>query len=171
MRHILLTSAVIAMCATPALAQDGDSPLSGLYKCADIEQPDDRLACYDAAVGNIKTAEEKKEIVTIDTEKARSLRREAFGFNLPSLPDLGIISEKEAAEPLIVAVKNIKKVGRTYYIYLENGQVWKDSEQELSRVPRGDLSASIEPAMMSSFKMTLSSDRETIRGLRVKRVE
>lgn len=160
--------------------QDGPnySPLSTLYDCAGIEDPEQRLACFDTSVAKLRTAEQKKEIVAIDAKAARKIKREAFGFNLPSLAKIGLPKlalpgggDKEKVEALVEDVKSVRKLGRMWVITLENGQVWKEVGGRLNYIPKGDLKATIKPKTMGSFMLSLNNGKSTVRGLRVRRVE
>jgi len=177
-RLILLGCASLFFVGNPALAADEKSddtysPLSTLYECTAITEPTERLTCFDRSVANLRSAEEKKEIVAIDAKAARKIKREAFGFNLPSLPKLGLpkIGIESKADALVAPVKSIRKSGRTLMITLENGQVWKEVGGRLNYIPKGDLTATIKPKSVGSFMISLNNGKTTVRGLRVRRVE
>lgn len=149
------------------------SPLTSLYSCANIDSATDRLACYDSHVASLKIAEEKNEIVAIDANIAKKLKREAFGFNLPSLPKLGLPSfgSSDKAEAQTFKVKSIRKVARNHIITLENGQVWRETTGRISYIPKGDISAVIKAKSLGSFSLQLTNGKSTVRGLKVKRIE
>jgi hypothetical protein len=162
------------------IPQLGDikSPLTVLYDCSEIVEDANRLACFDKVSASLRIAEQTKEIVTIDAQSARKLKKEAFGFNLPSLPKIGLPSfggDDDKPEPLVAAVKSVRSgrgqnAGR-YTVVLENGQVWVQTGGNLNYVPRGDLTATIVAASMGSFKLSLNNGKTTVRGMRVRRVE
>lgn len=79
---ILFTLATLY--ATPALS----APLDAIYACAETEDAAERLACYDAAVGTLQQAEARGEVTTISRSEVEAVERDAFGFNLPTLPRL-----------------------------------------------------------------------------------
>ena len=174
MRRPLAHLALAALIAAPAQAQDAaDSPLSGLYACAGLADDAARLACYDEAVGSVRAREASREIVTLDTEAKAEIRRESFGYNLPSLPRLGI--EKGKREPqsfTVIRVANPRS-GRAM-IMMENGQVWKQTDGDRKRFPDaedGGVTAEIRPASFGSFLMTVSEGgRKRVRGMRVERI-
>lgn len=85
------------------------SPLDGLYDCAKIESNEDRLACFDSVAASLQIKEEKKEIVALDAESAKTIKKEAFGFNLPSLPKLGLakIGADKDIESITEPVKSV----------------------------------------------------------------
>ena len=153
---------------------DLKSPLSALYDCSSIEQNDSRLACYDKVAKSLQMAEQKKEIVAIDAQSAKKLKKEAFGFNLPSLPKLGLPSfggDDDKPEALVAAIKSVRKGGAGYIFELENGQIWQQSNGSFNYMPKGDLTATIKPASMGSFKISVNNGKTTVRGMRVRRVE
>jgi hypothetical protein len=178
----IVSSVCLVLFPVSALAKDNKkddsenlkSPLSILYDCAGIESPDARLACFDKSVASLKTAEENKDLVAIDAQSAKKLKKEAFGFNLPSLPKIGLPSfggDKDGKENLVVGVDSVSK-GRGGYIFrMENGQVWQQSTGSFNYIPKGDLTATIKPAAMGSFKISLNNGKTTVRGMRVRRIE
>lgn len=69
------------------------APLDEVYNCAAIDNSDDRLACYDAAVGRLQQAEASGDVRMVTRKDVEAVERDAFGFNLPTLPRLkGIFS-------------------------------------------------------------------------------
>lgn len=175
---ILPFSGILAAAKDKPSADDAKSPLTALYDCSAISGDAGRLACFDRVAASLKIAEEKKEIVAIDAQSAKKLKKEAFGFNLPSLPKLGLPSfggDKDKPEPLVAAVKSVtggrgQNAGRRT-VTLENGQVWVQSSGSLNYVPKGDLTATITPASMGSFKISLNNGKTTVRGMRVRRIQ
>jgi len=88
---ICITTLILGNLPSSAAAQDTDLPVEivGLYECKAISSAEARLTCYDAAVSNLKTAQKSGEIVTVSKTHVENVEREAFGFNIPSLPNLG----------------------------------------------------------------------------------
>src|SRR5262245_40795558 len=86
--------------------------LDSVYACRSIQTEAERLACYDAAVGRLQQAQTSGDIVAVDRQQAQQIRREAFGFQLPSLPQLfnrgGSSASAEADEtPVAFTVQSI----------------------------------------------------------------
>jgi hypothetical protein len=163
------------------------SPLEPIYACADKTNPTERLACFDAAVATIRAKEAKSEIVTFDKQRVEKVRREAFGFSLPSLPKLGfpafgggpkadskdqsvaaVAVEEDIEEQSFTVVSTRESAGRVV-ITLENGQVWRLTEAgELNAAKRPPYKVSIRTAAMGSFILTVEGRNK---GYRVRRVE
>src|SRR4051812_518751 len=91
--HILAVAAagLCALAAWPAgtataPAAAGHARLMDqLAGCAEVSERDARLACYEAAAAALKDAEHRGDPVIVDRAQADAVRRQSFGFNLPSL--------------------------------------------------------------------------------------
>lgn len=172
--------------STAGSAPSSPSPLSPIYACADKTDPTERLACYDGAVAAIRAKEEKSEIVTFDKQRVEKVRREAFGFSLPSLPKLGLPAfgsgkksggSTDAAtaandvdiEEQTFVVTSQRMAGDRVVLTLENGQVWRLVEAgELNGPRRPPFNVTIRTAAMGSYILTVEGRNK---GYRVRRVE
>ena len=156
-------------------ATDESSPLNPLYICAKLVDNAARLKCYDDAVGKIAQSEEKSEIVAIDAVKMKTLKKEAFGFNLPSIPKIlmpKLAQSKERAQEedqqTLVALRLGRKAGLST-IHMENGQVWQFLEEsEIDLYSKAPWKVTIHAAALGSYILTFEGYRK---GYRVKRVE
>ncbi|MFN7746616.1 MAG: hypothetical protein ACK5QO_09695 [Hyphomonadaceae bacterium] len=191
---ITLITASFMTFGAVALAQSGQnpanaavSPLEPIYACANKTDPTERLACFDAAVATIRAKEAKSEIVTFDKQRVEKVRREAFGFSLPSLPKLGFPAfggapkaegkdqsvaaaavEEDIEEQSFTVVSTRESAGRVV-ITLENGQIWRLTEAgELNAPKRPPYKVNIRTAALGSFILTVEGRNK---GYRVRRVE
>ncbi|WP_017930094.1 hypothetical protein [Robiginitomaculum antarcticum] len=175
---VIALSASLLGLSAPSVAQiSAPTPevLTQLYKCKELTNDGARLACYDAGVGLVEQAQETGDLVAIDREAAEGIKRDSFGFNIPSLPKLGFPSfggDDDAKDDVtIVAITRTKTKARGDYIfYTENGQVWEQVDgRSLRRAPRGnDNQLHIRKAAIGSF---LAQVNGTGPGIRVRRVE
>lgn len=192
-----LFTALIATAAlyhTTALAQSANaqsvsaqsvnapSPLSPIYACAEKTNPMERLACFDAAVANVKAAEARSEIIALDQPRVAAVRREAFGFRIPSLPRFGLPSigggggsdatarvAEEAVEEQVFAVSRVSQAGGRTRLYLENGNIWQLAEAGDFNAPsRPPYNVRIRSATLGSFILSIEGRNK---GYRVRRVE
>lgn len=177
MRKFVAFIALFLASTTLASAQDmpePGSPLGKLYECASITNSTARLSCFDTNVAVIQKKEETKEIVTIDATAAKSIKREAFGFSLPSLPKLGLPKlggTDDGPDVLTFNVKSVKKRGGNYVFIMENGQMWKQVSGRFNYVPKGDLTATIKTGAIGSYRISVSNGKERVRGMGVRRIE
>jgi len=90
---VVLTSLCLSLTAFGSLAhaQSPDQPdeIRAIFECKLKASPTERLACYDMAVGRFEVAQNTGEVITVSKTQVENVEREAFGFNLPSLPSLG----------------------------------------------------------------------------------
>ena len=91
--HIVFAFLTGLAVVTQAQAQSTDQPdeLQAIYACKSISGASQRLACYDNSVGRFEAAERSGDVVTISKSAIEKVERDAFGFNIPSLPSLGKI--------------------------------------------------------------------------------
>lgn len=77
--------------STTSQAQTSTQPdeLQAIYACKTITAAEERLACYDRSVGRFEAAEKSGKVVTVSKTAIEKVERDAFGFNIPSLPSLG----------------------------------------------------------------------------------
>lgn len=172
-------AAATAATGTGAAAQTaaGPSPLAPLYACADKTDPAERLACFDAAVAAVKAQENRSEIVTFDRKRVETVRREAFGFRLPSLPRLGLpgrdpsstsAAGEEIEEQMLAVTRLSTREGRAT-MTMDNGQVWRLTEPgEINAPARTPFNVRIRSATLGSYIMSVEGRNK---GYRVRRVE
>lgn len=150
-------AAILLLATGAAQAQPAarNATLQRLADCRKIAANDARLACYDAAAGALETAEAKGDIVVVDREEARAVRKQAFGFQLPSLSlfDKGEKPEDidEVELPIVSAVR---EGNGKWTLVLEGGQVWRQIDTaELSRNPKPGMTARIKKGAIGSYKL------------------
>lgn len=177
----------IAALAQPVTGQSATSasPLSPIYACAEKTDAMQRLACFDAAVAAVKAAEARSEIVAMDQPRVAAVRREAFGFRIPSLPRFGLggssaaqgtnpdetlrQSRDDQTEEQTFAVVRVAPWGERVAFYLENGNVWHTVEVgELNMSRKTPFNVRIRAAALGSYILSIEGRN---RGYRVRRIE
>jgi hypothetical protein len=169
-------AAILALAGT-AFAQPAplQSPevVSKVYACADIADAAQRLACFDAAVAAMKSAETQGQFTAVDAAGVRQIEREAFGFSLPSLPKLGLPSLRRdggaaAAEPERTAelAMTIARVGRfdgRQSFIMDNGQVWVLIDSQSNRLARAGEKVTVRRASLGSYLMSVVAGGSALR--------
>lgn len=164
---------ILALAAGGAVAQTagGERPamFKGLLDCKAKSDPTERLACYDAAVGALDTAEQKGDIVVVDREQAKAVRRQAFGFTLPSLAMFERGQTPEELDRVSLNIERVYRGGDGKWVFeLEGGAVWAQNDNEsLFREPKPGLKVDIRKATMGSYFMNVDGQR-AIRARRIK---
>ena len=63
----------------------GAPTVQAVLDCRKVQEPTERLACYDKAVSAMEQAQTTGDLVTVDREQRRAARHQAFGLMLPTL--------------------------------------------------------------------------------------
>lgn len=148
-----ITGMIIALGA-PAVAEEIST--EDVYACTAIEADAERLACYDAAVGRLQAAEEAGEVTTVTRKEVEQVQKDSFGFSIPSLPSivLGKSGEDGNLTEVTQPVKSIRGGRGSLIVYLENGQIWRQTDSKAIR-NSGQSEAQIYEAALGSYKIKL----------------
>lgn len=180
MRKPLIAALCVAAIAIPAPArerksEDAPSPAAfqDLVACRKIEDPGERLACYDSKVAAVEQAKDSGDLVVTDKQQIREARRGLFGFKLPTLGLFGHHGDANAAEEEISEIEGvIASAGRNglkkWRFTLEDGAVWEQTDEEdLVFDPHKGSKVRIKNAALGTFKANIDGQR----AIRVRRVE
>lgn len=148
-----------ALAQTPPAAGTPEA-LSRVYGCANVADNQERLACYDSAVGRLAQEEREGRIVSVDREQVATIERESFGFSLPSLSGILPRVRDEQREEVDNIQMQVERVARDAYgrarFEMTNGQTWTQSEiRSPSNVRAGD-TVTVRRAAMGSFMLVSS---------------
>jgi ABC-type amino acid transport substrate-binding protein len=145
------------------------SAFQGLLDCKAKTDDAARLACYDAAAEGLGAAEQKGDIVVVDRDMAKAVRRQAFGFSLPTLDVFDRSEKSEDAGRLTATATNAYQGGDGKWIFeLEGGAVWAQNDNEsIFRAPKKGSSVEIRKAAMGGYFLKPDGQR-AIRARRVK---
>ncbi|MEO0466447.1 MAG: hypothetical protein AAF216_07870 [Pseudomonadota bacterium] len=165
-----------AFLATGTANAQETASTEAVYSCAEIDEIEARLACYDEAVGRLQVAEEAGEITTITKEEVEQAERDSFGLSLPSLSGLAFPGfgngddddeeEDRGVETITAGVVNIRESAYgDLIVTLDNGSVWRQIDSKNVFVGRSGVeSATVERASMGSYRMSLDGrGRFTVR--------
>jgi hypothetical protein len=144
--------------------------LQRLVDCRKLTEDAARLACYDAATAAMDQAEAKGDIVVVDREQARTVRRQGFGFNLPSLKLFDRGEKQEDVDQVSLKVEQASRDGSgKWTLRLEGGQTWRQIDTaEPGRDPRPGSMVRIRKAALGSYLLTVDGSHG---GIRVHRDE
>lgn len=174
-RLVLALSLLAAAAAsTVAFAQpkgEGRSQmLQELVDCRKLTDDAARLACYDKASASLDQAEQKGDIVVVDREQARKVRRQAFGFLLPSISLFEKGETQEELENVASQVDAARMNGASKWVIQlkEGGGTWVQvDDKDLHKTPKSGMPVTIRKAALGSFMMSIDGGG----GFRVRRVE
>ncbi|MBS0363457.1 MAG: hypothetical protein JSR98_18945 [Proteobacteria bacterium] len=175
--RLALTAAMVAAAATPVLAAPAPASaperaqqLQSLLDCKKIADPTQRLACYDKAATVLDEAEAKGDVVVVNREQARKVRKQAFGFSLPSISlfERGEKTEDIAATESTIAEARRLPTGRWQIKLADGGGTWVQIDAtEIPIDPKVGDRVKIRKASLGSYQMAVGNQRE----VKVHRVE
>lgn len=153
-------AALIFMAAPAAFAQTDSAPsprpepLAGVYVCVEIADDSQRLDCYDAAVGRMRQAESEGQFVAVDREQVQTMRREAFGFQLPAVSNLFGGGHDDGLDRIELQVERVipRSDGRHVFV-MSDGQRWAQIEARRANNVRAGDTVTVRRAALGSYML------------------
>lgn len=170
----MITGAVAAFtlaATSTALAADtaATAPaVKAVIDCRSISDPTQRLACFDRTVATMAGADAKGDLITLDQEQRKAIRRQAFGFTMPSftLFDKGEKPEEVSKASFKVA-QAWQDLEHHWNFKLETGAIWRQTDSdELYHDPHAGSVADISKGAMNGYFMKIDG-QQAIRVMRV----
>lgn len=160
---------IAALTAAPLLAAPPPTPnpqqrakeLQTLIDCRKITEPTQRLACYDQAAASLDQAEAKGDVVVVSREEARKVRRQAFGFTMPSITLFERGEKPEAVNSSDGVIASVRKtLGGKWEFKLEDGATWIQVDlTEIPIDPKPGQTVKIKRGTIGSYMMTVGNQR------------
>jgi hypothetical protein len=171
-RALAAGAAMAVLALGAALAETAASPLPGaVQRLLDCRGAPDatRLACYDGAVAEVGKLIASGELVIVDHERVAKVKRQAFGFSLPSLSLFERSDKPQELEQVTSTVTHASMGGDgKWTVALDDGSVWQQTDAgNIAKYPKKGSRVEIRKASMGSYFMNLDGQR----ALRVKRVQ
>lgn len=160
---LLRTTALVVVLASltaPAMAKEGRaSVVQKLADCRKITDNAARLTCYDQTAAALDQAEAKGDVIVMDREQAREVRKQAFGFTLPSI---SIFAKGEASEDVASfdsVLSTARRNGAGHWVFkLEDGAVWEQvGVEEMFKTPKPGMKVRIRKGALGSYMMVIES--------------
>lgn len=169
-RSALLALAALAV-ASPAFAKgpSGDlgrpEALRAVVDCRAITDPNARLACYDDAVGKLDTAESTGQVVVIDREAAKKVKRQAFGFSIPSINLFSKGEKEEEVDRLSDTLKSARERPDHKWVFeLQGGGVWRQIDTNQFPIdPKAGDKVDISRAALGSYMLKVDGKQPAVR--------
>jgi hypothetical protein len=156
-----LAAAPLAAAPPPSPKAEGRAQaLQRLIDCRKLTDNTARLACFDEAAAAMDQAEAKGDIVVVDREQARKVRRQAFGFTLPSLAMFEKGEKQGEIDSTTGKIAAARQNGaRKWVVKLEDGAVWTQVDAtELPLDPRPGDPVRIKKASLGSYLMVIGKN-------------
>ncbi len=155
----ILPQAVAANAPAPPAARAPE--LQAVVDCRAITDRDARLTCYDAAADKLDRAEASGQVVVVDKEQVRKVRKDVFGLQLPSLDIFSAVGRKGAAGA-VEDVSRLQAVVKTAWrieqgrwaLELDTGAVWRQTDDfQLALDPHPGSKVDIRKGALGSYFM------------------
>jgi hypothetical protein len=133
--------------------------MAALAACQERRVDAERLACFDAAVARLVTAERARDVVVVTREEVVRTRRSLFGLAIDQnqvLPG----SSAERIERLQTTVGSAANVGYDRWVLnLAEGGRWRTTEPWTYARPTAGMAVEIRPGAMGSFVLRAPGQR------------
>ena len=162
-----LALAGTALAAEPKV-EGRAAQFQSLLDCKTKNDSAERLACYDAAVGAFAGAEQKGDIVVVDREQAKAVRRQAFGFAIPTLSMFDKTEKPEEIDQMTGVVKRAYRGGDGKWVFeLTGGAIWQYYDAaDLGRQPKKGGKVEVRKGAVGGYFLSLDGQS----GARAKRL-
>ena len=159
-----LAAIAAALVAAPQLAgaakiseQKRAAVLQAVVDCRAVTDRDKRLDCFDAASAKLDEAEATGQVVVVDREQAKAVRKDVFGLSLPSLDIFGGKADKIAKEDSVDEIAGTVKTAwrggdGKWNVELDNGAVWRQIDNyDIPMSPHQGSTVEIKKGALGSF--------------------
>ena len=140
-------------CAAPAPDINHAAVIQAVSDCRKITDKDARLACFDTAASALDQAQAQGQVMVVDRETVKTVRRQSFGFNIPSLSIFTHGPKEENIDKVTVDLSggHVGPDGKWRFVTADDA-VWRqiDSEQLYDQPHQGSKLA-IRKAALGSF--------------------
>jgi hypothetical protein len=134
--------------------------VQAVLACRSLTDDTQRLACFDRATAAMGDAEAKGDLLTLDREQRRTVRRQAFGLPLPALDLFNKGEKPEEVDRLTatVAAASQNPYGK-WVIRLDDGAVWRQiDDNEPVKEPRKGSTIVIKKGVLGSFFIDIDGE-------------
>ena len=152
---LALAAGGTAMAARPAPTVA--PTVQAVVDCRKIDDGVQRLACYDAATDALTKAATSGDLVTLDRQQRRTVRKQAFGFTLPALAMFDVGEKSETMNSIDETLASARQDAQGKWTFvMQDGAIWRQIDDEfLSHDPHPGSAIVISRAVMGSFMLSV----------------
>jgi hypothetical protein len=134
--------------------------LQSVADCRAITEDAGRLACFDKAVAALDVAESKGQVMVIDREQVKTVRRQAFGLSLPAftLFDRGP-KEDQVDGVTIELAQAYRSAGKWIFVSTDNVMWAQTDDDAIGDEPHKGSKVAIRKAALGSFFCNVDGQR------------
>ncbi len=173
---LIFTTYLMAATAHAQSSQESDI-MTEIQKCHEIQEDRTRLSCYDAFATTFQSNVKGGNIIVIDKADIENKMQENFGMENREDDKLREAlnlqtddAEKPSDKELSVVITEARRLNnRKYRFYLENGQVWDQTDSAYVYLPKNKENfVIIKKASLGSFQLRVNDKGRSIRVKRIK---
>jgi hypothetical protein len=143
--------------AAPKVEAQQAAVLKAITDCRTVDTPEARLACYDKAVDAFDKAEAKGQVIVVDREQVQAVRRQSFGFNIPSIAAFSKGARPEELDRVTIELRSAHQSGDGKWVMTsKDDAVWRQTDdQTLAMDPHSGSTVMIKNGVLGSFFCTV----------------
>jgi hypothetical protein len=143
--------------SAPKVEAQRAAVLKAITDCRAVTTAEDRLACYDKAVDAFDKAEAKGQVIVVDREQVQAVRRQSFGFNIPSIAIFSKGARPEELDRVTIELRSAHQSGDGKWVMTSTDDaVWRQTDdQALAMDPHAGSTVMIKNGMLGSFFCTV----------------
>ena len=153
-------AATDAHAAPRAVEAQRTAVAQAITDCRKVADKDARLDCYDKAADAFEQAQAQGQVVVIDRVQAHQMKRQAFGFNMPSLSLFKAGPKEEKLDRIDVKLTDAhRSADGKWVLTTEEGAVWRQTDDtDLYSLPKAGDVLSVRSAAMGGYFCRIGGD-------------
>ena len=139
---ILLGSVAALIGSAPALAAKKPSEparaavVQAVSDCRKLTDDAFRLACYDKAAASFDQAEQQGQVVVIDREQVKTVRRQTFGLTLPAFTVFNKGPKEDHVDNVLLTLETVtQEPGGKWVMTDADGVTWAQTDSDFVETP------------------------------------
>ena len=135
--------------------------LQSVADCRKLSSDSVRLACYDKAAATLDEAEASGQVVVIDREQVKAVRRQSFGLTLPAFTLFNRGAKEDQVERVSIELAEAHLgAERRWIMTSTEGVVWAQTDDEaINAEPHRSSTVAIRKAALGSFFCNVDGQR------------
>jgi hypothetical protein len=159
---LAFAATAIAAAAAPKPAEPARAAvLQAVADCRKLAVDAARLACYDKAVAALDQAESEGQVVVIDREQVKAVRRQAFGLTLPAFTLFNRGPQEDQVDRVTIELSEAHLgAERKWIMTSTEGVVWAQNDDEsVQEEPHTGSKVVIRHAALGSYFCNIDGQR------------
>lgn len=135
--------------------------LQAVSDCRALKGDAERLACFDKAAAALDQAESQGQVVVIDREQVKAVRRQSFGLTLPAFTLFNRGPKEDQVDRVTIELAEAHQdPTRRWIMTSTEGVVWAQTDDEdVQHDPHKGSTVAIRNAALGSFFCNIDGQR------------